>query len=180
LDELRPLLVARDYENATRQLVRSVKMRTEFLTPGEPIAPPLGAHRWAWVVVFLLATGLGIGWSRAFARGWRAYKWAKRADNTLAFLARHRPILLALAVLVLGQIALALAFSTGRGYVLPHSLVSWHFIGIGWLIGGTRKITSIPVGVITALAFLAAAGLASSDEPAYTEVSSLYSPLGPS
>lgn len=175
LDSLRPALVAGDYEGATRQLVRAVKDRTAFLTPGEPIAPPLGARRFAWVIVLVLGTGIGIFWGHSFTRGWRAYKTARRVGETAAgfsracaFLVRQRRLQLALAALALGQLALALTFSAGHGYVLAHSLVYWHFIGVGWLIGGSRKGAML-VGTVTALALFVAIALAGSMVERYVE-----------
>jgi uncharacterized protein len=184
LDGQRPWLVAKDYAGATRELVRSVRARTDHLSPGEPIAPPFGARAWLSAVIIAVAIGLGIWWAIAFKRGWRAYKrhpkgrlhvkkpWRARFGIACAFLVRQRPVYIALGALVLGQLVLALAVSSGHGYIAPYSLLYWNFIIAGWLIRGTSKFVSIPVGIfaggILVLALLGSGG------PPYADASVLF------
>ncbi|HEY5920985.1 MAG TPA: TPM domain-containing protein [Kofleriaceae bacterium] len=184
LDELRPALRDRDYAGATLELVRGVREHTEHLSPGEPIAPPLGALRWLWLVVLLVGIGTGIAWARAFRHAWRGYKskpkgkdhkkkkWFVRIGLACVGLARERRLQLALGGVLLGQLLLWLVFS--RGYVGPYSLVYWNFLIVGWLIGGTPKIVSIPVGVLTILTFGACVLIALSDAPSFADPHVLF------
>ncbi len=184
LDDLRPWLVAKDYAGATRKLVRSVKARTEHLSPGDPIAPPFGARAWLSAVIVALAIGLGIYWAIAFMRGWRAYKrhpkgrlhvkkkWWARFGIACAFLVRQRPVYIALGALLLAQLVLALAVSSGHGYIAPYSLLYWNFVIAGWLIRGTPKVVSIPVGIFAGgILVLALVGVG---RPPYADASVLF------
>lgn len=176
LDDLRPSLVAGKYAQATRELVRAVRMRTDHLSPGEPIAPPFGTRAWLFGAVVVVAICLGIGWAIAFGRGWRAYKrepkskghkrrkWTRRFRFACMFLAKQRPVQVALGIVVLGQLVLALILSSGHGYLTVYSLLYWSFILAGWLIGGAPKLISIPVG-FTAGGVLVFAALAATQPP---------------
>lgn len=184
LDDLRPWLVRKSYAKATERLVMSVRARTDHLSPGDPIAPPFGARAWLCVVIVAVAIGLGIGWAIAFKRGWRAYKrhrkgsghkakkWWARFGIACAFLARQRPVQAALGALVLVQLLLAQVVSGGHGYIAPYSLLFWNFVVAGWLIAGTPKVVSIPVGIFAGGVLVL--GLVGSGQPPYADVSSLY------
>src|SRR5690606_35151234 len=88
-----------------------------------------------------------------------------------------RSVLIALGLLLLGQLVLALILD--KDHLTAYSVVYWAFMPAGWLIAATPKAVSITVGVLTSFAFIASVVLASSSDAMYAIPSSLAGHIFP-
>lgn len=190
LDDLRPSLISQDYARATLQLVHAVRKRTDHLTPGDPLEPPLGSWRWMWLVVIAFGIALGIAWAFGFRRGWRAYDAhpqasgyhrkprSERFATACAFLIRQRPVQIALGAVVLAQVALVYTLSAGHGYVTPYTITFWHFLLVGWLLSALPWMATIVMGVIIGAFGIPIAVAVTTMNASYGEPADVYGPVG--
>jgi uncharacterized protein len=173
LDALRPSLQDSRYADATHALVSDFRTRTAHLQPGGPLALPLGAIPWLWLVVLAIGLAAGVAWGIVFRRGLAAYAreagttrsahrrlpWTTRARLALAGVLRRREVRIVGGVIAGAQLLVIACFFEGRGFASAYSLVLWAFVLAGWLVGGTPRPVAIPTGLAVLAALLVAMGV---------------------
>jgi uncharacterized protein len=162
LEDLRPSLQSGAYGDAVQEIVDGVVARTAHVRPGETIGTLSGDSPWWWVVVALLGLGVGVAWGTALGRVARKGRWRAsrmRRFGRMRALAADRAVQGLTAGIALAQIAIAIAFGDGVGYVAAYSLVAWIHFALGWLSGATTRRFGWTFAVIVAVVLVAVLAL---------------------